>query len=150
MIKSLKYKDYLVLEKEKKIQLSTTILFYTEKELKKIINNKTTYLIAECKNRNKIILAKEIKCFVIKANIIAENYIQSHSFKKESKPFFRLVIISLKGFPIIDLDPIIKKYWKLPKNRIIDQRLELIDSEDFLKLLRSNNISIKKYQILDS
>ena len=48
---------------------------------KKNDRGKTQYVIGECKFKNKAITMKEIKCFVIKANVIAEHLEEFHQFQ---------------------------------------------------------------------
>ncbi len=116
---------------------------------KKIKNvNDLTYLIGECKDRRKKITLKEIKCFIIKAVIIAKFYLYTHSREKMSIPKFHLLIVSYHGFPEKTIIyEILNKYWKpnLSKKRLINENIDLLEEKKFIHLLKKNNISIKEY-----
>ncbi len=109
-------------------------------------SNRPLYIFGECKNRIKKITRNEIKCFIIKSNIIASYLLKFHEIQTQSIPLFHLIIVSLKGFPekkTIKL--LLKKYWRLPQNRILNRSIELIDKTRFIELLKKNNIPSKIY-----
>jgi len=113
---------------------------------KKEIEGKTIYLLGECKFKNKIISLKEIKCFIIKVNIIAQHILEHFRRKSQKEPFFNLLIVSLGDFPEFkEINPLVDKYWKLPKRRIINSRIELLNHNDFINSLKANNISPSYY-----
>lgn len=112
-------------------------------------SDRTIYILGECKNRVRPITENEIKCFIIKASIIANHLMKHHEVQAQSKPVFHLVIISLKGFPRKDIiKSSLKKYWKAGQNRIKNGRIDLIKNDQFIKLLKRNNISPKFYEAL--
>ena len=91
-------------------------------------NNRIIYILGECKYRNRPLRSSELKCFIIKSNIIAKNlFIQNNrSFKYEK--IFHLLIISINGFPDENkIDNILSEYWDLPKNQILNTKLEIIE-----------------------
>ena len=111
-------------------------------------NDRNIYLLGECKNRNKKITIKDIKCFIIKADIIAKNYLDRDEFDIVEKSKFKLVIISLKGFPEEDkVIEIFNNYWTLSKNSVIGNIIELIDESEYNRLIEDHlgyksNISV--------
>jgi len=109
--------------------------------------NRNTYILGECKYRDKPINLKEFKCFLLKASIIA-NQEKTHDMKHSLKePSFHLVVISFGGFSNSDkMKNLLKedKVWDLAQNRILD--LELISKNYFIKLLKKNKIQIKFYK----
>ncbi|MEJ2248616.1 MAG: hypothetical protein P8Y97_03020 [Candidatus Lokiarchaeota archaeon] len=114
---------------------------------KKETNNRTTYILGECKNRTNSISEKEIKCFIIKASIIAQDLLEFHRKSFQNLPDFHLVIVSLKGFSEKQkIKKILKKYWKNPIKRILNEKIELIDENKFIRMLKENNISTKLYK----
>lgn len=111
-------------------------------------NDRNIYLLGECKNRGKKITIKDIKCFIIKADIIAKNYLDRDEFDIAEKPKFKLVIISLKGIPEEDkVKEVFNNYWTLSKNSVIGNMIELIDEREYNKLIQDHlgyksNISV--------
>ena len=111
-------------------------------------NDRNIYLFGECKNRGKKITIKDIKCFIIKADIIAKNYLDRDKFDIVEKPKFKLVIISLKGFPEEDkVKEVFNKYWTLSKSSVIGNLIELIDEREYNRLIQDHlgyksNISV--------
>ena len=114
---------------------------------KKAENKRTTYVIGECKSRNRAINLKEIKCFLIKANIITQIYIDFHDKQGDKKPLFHVIIVSLLGFPSKDvIKELLEQNWDFPKERLISRSIELIDKDKFIKLLKLNNLPIDIYK----
>lgn len=112
-------------------------------------NDKIVYILGECKNRVKPISETEIKCFIIKVSIIANHSMKHHVIQTQNKPQFHLVIVSLKGFSRKDIiKSLFKKYWKLPQNRVLNNKIDLIDKGRLIKLLKKNNISSTFYEQL--
>ena len=108
-----------------------------------------TYLIGECKDRNKKISLKEINCFIIKARIIATFYLYIHQREKKPVPKFHLFIVSLHGFPDKQkINKILEDSWQcsIPKKRILNESIDLLAKKKFIDLLKKNNISIKPIQ----
>ena len=91
----------------------------------------------------------EIKCFIIKVSIIANHLMKHHDIQTQNKPQFHLIIVSLKGFSRKDIiKSLFKKYWKLPQNRVLNSKIDLIDKGCLIKLLKKNNISSTFYKQL--
>ncbi|MFX1395782.1 MAG: tetratricopeptide repeat protein [Promethearchaeota archaeon] len=113
----------------------------------KLISGIAQYILGEAKYRNKPINNKEIKCFLLKANVIASHLAKVYQKEHGREPSFHLIIVSLGGFPKEhQVDEFVSKFWKLPKNRIANRRVELIAGKDFVKYLKENNISSKNYR----
>jgi len=109
-----------------------------------------TYLIGECKDRNKKISLKEIKCFLIKAKIIAKLYLYIHRRKKKGLPKFHLLIISLNGFPDKQkINKILEDIWhcNIPKKRLLYESIDLLERKKFVELLKKNNIPASDYKV---
>jgi len=107
------------------------------------------YLIGECKDRYKKITLKEIKCFIIKARIIATFYLYFHKREKKPIPKFHLLIVSLHGFPDKQrINKILEDNWhcNIPKKRILNESINLLAKKKFVDLLRKNNISTSDYK----
>jgi len=122
---------------------SIQIDLYGKKEEK----GRRIYLIGECKFKKKYISPKEFKCFVRKASIIAAHKLSTYEKKHHTKPLFHLIIISMGGFlENINVDQIIKDFWKLKRERIYQGNIELIDDKNFIKQLKENDISASIYK----
>lgn len=105
------------------------------------------YIIGECKFRSKKMNLEEIKCFIIKSSIIAKKILKKfdHSDKTEIK--FHLIAISLEGFPDSDnINPILDKYWDIPNGKLFKKGIDVINRENFITLLKRNNISVDLYK----
>lgn len=104
-------------------------------------NDKVIHVLGECKYRNKPMSNSDIKCFIIKSNIIAKNYI-THSIQDFTDSyFFHLILISINGFYNKNqINNILSDYWSLPKDKILKKKVDLIDKELFIKLLKKNDI----------
>lgn len=108
-------------------------------------NGKVIYILGECKFRNRKIKLDEIKCFLIKTSIISKK-ITNFDFENNNH-FFKLALISIEGFPDkAKINLLLDKYWDLPKNLLINKTIDLIDRDQFIKLLKKNNISFKIYK----
>jgi len=139
--------DYLIKENCQKDPntKSIEIDIFGEKDL----NDRKIYILGECKNRVKPISENEMKCFIIKASIIANHLMRYHELQTQNMPLFHLVVISLKGFARKNIiKSLFRKYWKLPKNRALKGSIDLIDKDPYIKLLKKNNISSKFYEEL--
>ncbi len=109
--------------------------------------NRVIYVLGECKYRNKPMSNSDIKCFIIKSNIIAKNYITHVIQDFTDNYFFHLILISINGF--YDKNQInnsLGDYWSLPKDKILNKKVELIDKELFIKLLKKNKIPSRTYE----
>lgn len=113
---------------------------------KKKDRDRKTYIIGECKHREKPLSLKKIKCFLIKAAIVAKQKIRSNREKNLSEPNFHLVIISLGGFPEnFNFNEMIDNYWKgIPKSRIKEK--DLIERDRFISLLKEYKIPYEFYK----
>ena len=110
-------------------------------------NNRIIYVLGECKYRNRPINLLEIKCFIIKSNLIAKNYLNQNNQKSKYDKIFHLLIISINGFPDEnEIDNILGEYWDLPNNQILNEKLEIINKELFLRSLKKNKISAGMYE----
>jgi len=113
---------------------------------KKEIEGKRVYLLGECKYKNKNIDIRELKCFIIKVNIITQHIIEHFNRKYQKQPLFHLFVISLGNFPEYKIiQALLEKYWSHPKGRIINRRIEIINYNNFINLLKANNISLSYY-----
>ena len=113
----------------------------------KRIEDETTYLIGECKYRNKKMTNLEIKCFIIKSRIIAKNLNEKLDESNKTIIKFHLPIISIEGFP--DENKVIQflnEYWDVDKKKSPSRRIDLIGKEKFIKLLKKNNLPSKIYE----
>lgn len=109
--------------------------------------NKLTYLIGECKDRKKQITLKDIKCFIIKTSIIAEYFLYSHKREKKNIPKFNLLIVSYHGFPEkAQITQLLSKHWTLPKKRLVNEKIDLLEKNKLIELMKKNNISITGYK----
>lgn len=115
----------------------------------KDVEGKRTYIIGECKILNKLISLSNIKCFILKANIIANHLMIDHLKKSQNKPLFHLVVVSLEGFPDkIDISGLIEENWDLAKGRLLNRTVEMISYNEFIIQLKINNFSASIYEKL--
>jgi len=113
----------------------------------KRIEDETTYLIGECKYRNKKMTNLEIKCFIIKSKLIAKNLNKNFDESNKGIIKFHLPIISIEGFTDeTKANQFLNEYWDVDKIDSLSRRLDLIDKEKFIKLLKKNNLSSKIYE----
>ncbi len=113
----------------------------------KRIKDETTYLIGECKYRNKKMTSLEIKCFIIKSKLIAKNLNKNFDESNKNLIKFHLPIISIEGFT--DENKAIQflnEYWDVDQKDSLNRKLDLIDKEKFIKLLKKNNLPSKIYE----
>ncbi len=111
---------------------------------KEKVGDNKHYILGECKFKSQPITINEIKCFIIKANIIANDITNNYKKKHNQEPMFYLIIVSLGGFPEqLYLKELLKKNWKLPKSRL--KVVELIDFDDFTSLLKKHDIDLRFY-----
>lgn len=111
---------------------------------KKKVGDNKHYILGECKFKNQPITINNIKCFIIKANIIANDITRNYKKKHNQEPLFHLIIASLGEFPDhYDINELVDTYWKLPKSRLID--VEFIDFNDFTSLLKQHDIDLRFY-----
>lgn len=116
---------------------------------KKNRDGKRYYILGECKNRKKSITFSEIKCFILKVNIIANHLLESYKKKNQKEPIFHLIIFSLEGFPdIIKVNELIEENLDLKKGRLLNRAAELIFYKDFISSLKRNKISVSIYKKL--
>ena len=60
---------------------------------------------------------------------------------------FHLVVISLEGFPEeFDLKELINENWELPKGRLVNRTIEMIEYDKFINQLKENNLSVSIYK----
>ncbi len=108
-----------------------------------------TYLIGECRNRKRKVNRNAVKCFIIKAYIVAKYLMEYHEFKDGLSPQFQLIFISTSGFESeINIEKKIKKYWKHPVGRLINKTCDLISYTEFLELMKYHKISTQPYRKL--
>lgn len=111
---------------------------------KKKVGDNKHYILGECKFKNQPITINGIKCFIIKANIIANDITRNYKKKHNQEPLFHLIIVSLGEFPDhYDINELVDTYWKLPKSRLI--YVEFIDFNDFTSLLKQHDIDLRFY-----
>lgn len=112
---------------------------------KKRVGDNKHYILGECKFKSQPITINDIKCFIIKANIIANDITRNYKKKHNQEPFFHLIIVSLGEFPNqYNKKELLEKNWKLPKNRLID--VEFINFDDFTSLLKQHDIDLRFYK----
>lgn len=115
---------------------------------KKKVGDNKHYILGECKFKNQSITIDELKCFIIKANIIANDITKNYKKKHNQEPMFYLFIVSLGGFPDqSNLKELLNENWKLPMSRLMD--VELIDFDDFTSLLKNHDIDLRFYKDIE-
>lgn len=128
--------------KDNKTKTIEIDIFGDKKEDKEIY-----YILGECKYKKTIIREREIKCFFLKANIIAKSIIDTLDESELKHHRFILAIISLGGFPKYEkIKELLNKFWKNANDVIMSPELELIDYNSFIQLLKINNIKASFYQ----
>ncbi len=114
----------------------------------KIVNrNKIITLIGEVKNRRKKFTSKMLKCFLIKANIIAKYETEYYIHKDGIEPKFHIFVVSTGDFEDdINVDDLISNFWDFATGRLVNRTIELIDFRELIRLLDDNRMDVKSYK----
>jgi len=103
-------------------------------------SEKIIYVIGECKYKNKGISINEVKQFIITADIFAGQLQEVHK-DKSKEIYFHLIIASYSGFPNIKVvKSLLSKYWNYGIDKIKDEKIELLEYEDIVRLFKKYNI----------
>lgn len=109
--------------------------------------NEIVTLIGEAKNRRKRFTKKMLECFIIKANIIAKYETEYHKHRDNIEPKFHIFIISTGDFEDnININDFITDFWDFAKGRLINRTIDLIDYQEFIRLMNDNRMDVKSYK----
>ncbi|MFW9894777.1 MAG: hypothetical protein ACFFD7_03135 [Candidatus Thorarchaeota archaeon] len=103
------------------------------------------YILGECTFISQRKIAKKIKCFFAKVDIITKHLINYCERMYQVKPKFHIIIISMSGFPSKEIVKQIEgDSLDLSRNRILN--IEYINYDQFKKLAKENRVKVDKYK----